>query len=712
MKSLLPFAVLIAIVGSFFSLSADADEIVTLTYHSSPSLSGTYTFLPTGLLSNQDLPSAPFSGTLSGTVVVDKTTLDENQNGYSDFPLYSSFQLVGTGGTNVTMYSTYQVLIGDGQGSCAGYENNICLTTSNGVITGATVSLFGQSYHSYLSALSIGTQGESENYEFGSTYGGCEDYLDSGPPGTIYTGPMISPCSVQASSSLAGTWTVTIQQTGTYATVFNFDGTDGTDPVYLIKGNNGDIYGTACEGGLYGGGTLFESIPNGTVSVVANFGGNGAGCPLTVVQAPNGTFYGTTASGGSDNDGTIFKVTSAGSLTRLFSFSGTNGSDPNSLSDGAGGLLYGTTCAGGAAGDGTVFTITTGGKLTTLADFGSYGAGCPETVLQATDGNYYGVTKNGGANNIGTLFKVTPSGTLTQFHSFTYSDGEYPSGLIQAANGTLYGVTCNGGTYNGGTLYSLTTNGTLTTIANFGNQNGTCPSSILQGADGNFYGTSGGGGNNTGSIYEATPSGVLSLISSFPANAFNSSLHAMVQGTDGVLYGATQSGGTYGDGTLYSATIGPPPSVPTVTPSLTGTLGSDGYYVTPVTVSWTVTGYPVPTTSGCGTETSGDTTGTPSTCTASNSQGSVSQTVIVKQDTVPPAVTITSPRKATSYAMNEVVKARYSCSDATSGVASCVGTVPNGTKVPTSAAGKFTFTVTGTDVAGNKTTKTVNYSVN
>jgi len=57
------------------------------------------------------------------------------------------------------------------------------------------------------------------------------------------------------------------------------------------------------------------------------------------------------------------------------------------------------------------------------------------------------------------------------------------------------------------------------------------------------------------------------------------------------------------------------------------------------------------------------------------------------------------------------VKAKFKCSDKQSGIDTCVGTVPNGSPIDTSTVGPHTFSVTGTDVAGNVTTVTRHYTV-
>jgi len=67
-----------------------------------------------------------------------------------------------------------------------------------------------------------------------------------------------------------------------------------------------------------------------------------------------------------------------------------------------------------------------------------------------------------------------------------------------------------------------------------------------------------------------------------------------------------------------------------------------------------------------------------------------------------------------SFKQHKVAKANYKCAEQNknhdSGIASCVGDVPKGSPIDTSTLGDHTFTVTGTDVAGNVTTKTVHYS--
>ena len=87
------------------------------------------------------------------------------------------------------------------------------------------------------------------------------------------------------------------------------------------------------------------------------------------------------------------------------------------------------------------------------------------------------------------------------------------------------------------------------------------------------------------------------------------------------------------------------------------------------------------------------------------------QTVTFNVDATPPVITLTTPSNGASYLLNAAVTASFSCSDALAGVFSCDGTVANGASVDTSSVGFHSFTVSASDVAGNTTTKSVQYNV-
>lgn len=81
-----------------------------------------------------------------------------------------------------------------------------------------------------------------------------------------------------------------------------------------------------------------------------------------------------------------------------------------------------------------------------------------------------------------------------------------------------------------------------------------------------------------------------------------------------------------------------------------------------------------------------------------------------KVDKRAPTISMSSPT-ATTYHLSQLVTAQYSCSDSGSGVATCAGTVANGSPIDTSSTGTKSFSVTSTDNVGNGSSQTVTYTV-
>jgi len=280
----------------------------------------------------------------------------------------------------------------------------------------------------------------------------------------------------------------------TFKIILNFNGTDGANPdnMTLVRGNDGNLYGTADFGGTFSEGTVFKLTPAGNLTTLYNFcqqpnctDGSNPVSGLTL--GVDGNFYGTTITGGTSSEGTIFKITPKGVLTTLHSFTGADGALPTSaLVEGRDGNLYGTASAGGnytacpgfaQAGCGSVFAITPNGTFTLLHLFDLNDGATPEAALiQAADGNFYGTTFQGGAAGYGTVFKISSSGTLTTLHSFTGNDGEYPGGvLLEVKRGIFYGTAGFGGVNGYGTIFKMTSTGVLTTLHNFTLSDGYVP---------------------------------------------------------------------------------------------------------------------------------------------------------------------------------------------------------------------------------------------
>lgn len=155
----------------------------------------------------------------------------------------------------------------------------------------------------------------------------------------------------------------------------------------------------------------------------------------------------------------------------------------------------------------------------------------------------------------------------------------------------------------------------------------------------------------------------------------------------------------------------PPTAAPTQSPAANGA----GWNNTDVTVNWNWTD----NAGGSGIDSanctilspsSGEGTLTLNANCKDNAGNTGSASYTVKVDTTAPSITITSPT-ATSYLLNQVVAANFSCSDGGSGVASCVGTVASGANINTGSGGTKTFTVNATDNVGNTSTVSVNYNV-
>jgi PKD domain/WD40-like Beta Propeller Repeat/Dipeptidyl peptidase IV (DPP IV) N-terminal region len=82
-------------------------------------------------------------------------------------------------------------------------------------------------------------------------------------------------------------------------------------------------------------------------------------------------------------------------------------------------------------------------------------------------------------------------------------------------------------------------------------------------------------------------------------------------------------------------------------------------------------------------------------------------------DTTAPSIVVSAPENGRAYALGASVVADYSCSDEAggSGVASCLGTVADGAAIDTSTAGSHSFAVVATDLAGNRASTSVAYTV-
>lgn len=260
---------------------------------------------------------------------------------------------------------------------------------------------------------------------------------------------------------------------------------DGALPLAQVTfDQSGNLYGTTYEGGNYTSncyygddycGAVFELTPsNGvwTESVPWLFtGGNDGGVPeagLTLDAA--GNLYGTTFEGGVGGGGVVFQLTPYGSgwiNNTLYPFScGNGGSELRStpIFDPAGNL-YATTDYGCYYGwDGTVFELTPTGSGWALTELyvlmGSNSIGPMSGLTSDSAGNLYGTSAASGNTEGGLVYELSPSSNgwiYTPLHQFYGSDGYYPfGGVTLDAQGNLYGTASNGGAYGYGVVWEIT----------------------------------------------------------------------------------------------------------------------------------------------------------------------------------------------------------------------------------------------------------------
>jgi uncharacterized repeat protein (TIGR03803 family) len=352
---------------------------------------------------------------------------------------------------------------------------------------------------------------------------------------------------------------------GGFNLLYSFSGgTDGAFPYgRLVQGTNGNFYGTAQEGGIYGDGTVFRMTTAGTFTSLYSYtGGIDGGLPYAgLIQAADGNFYGTTYEDGAYSFGTIFKVTSGGALTTLYAFTGgSDGSLPYAgLVQGSDGRLYGTTITGGASSDGTVFGVTTNGTLQTLVSFTGVNGSSPQAgLVQGSDGNWYGTTWGGGTNGYGTIFRVTTNGALTTLLSFNNTNGANPAGaLMQGTDGNLYGTTSSGGPGGVGSVFRIATNGVLTTLMWFDGLNGAAPQgTLVQASNGHFYGTTPFGGTG----FNPTAGGGYGIVFQLTVPIFTNSSFAAAAAIGGLPYSSAISNQTTappGDTLSFAKAAGP-----------------------------------------------------------------------------------------------------------------------------------------------------------
>jgi uncharacterized repeat protein (TIGR03803 family) len=397
--------------------------------------------------------------------------------------------------------------------------------------------------------------------------------------------------------------------------LYSFQGgtNDGMLPVGgLVADANGNLYGTAAEGGGYTDcspfgqtcGVVFELSPDSdgtwTETLLHVFTGHSdGGEPLAGLAIDSqGNLYGTTAVGGTYSLGTVFELSpnSEGGWTEtvLHSFAGgLDGAYPQSTPTVTNGVIYGMTYAGGGnscigalSGCGVIYQLTQGTSGWTesvLYRFANASDGAFPYANLVLDprGNLYGTTTQGGylsgncaPYGCGNVFQLRHTGSgwaLNTLYSFTYdSDGTAPfGGVLFDKAGNMYGTTSGGGSGFGGTAFELVYSGKGTwsfqLLYSFGGSNGSSPESALVARGNEFFGTTYSGGTGSGCFF-GSPCGTVFMLTQTTKGWAETVLHSFSNNGDGTnpesgviigknaLYGAAYSGGAHGEGAVYTIT--------------------------------------------------------------------------------------------------------------------------------------------------------------
>lgn len=149
---------------------------------------------------------------------------------------------------------------------------------------------------------------------------------------------------------------------------------------------------------------------------------------------------------------------------------------------------------------------------------------------------------------------------------------------------------------------------------------------------------------------------------------------------------------------------------PVVAPVVNGTLGTNAWYRSNVSVDWSTTDADGDSlsTSGCGpTAVTSDTSGASFTCTAIARGRRVRQTATVKRDATPPTLAASATSAGAPYAAGATapddVQIRFTCADALSGVAPGAGSLPVQTMTAEGETPQVSSPGTCADNAGNTT---------
>lgn len=337
-------------------------------------------------------------------------------------------------------------------------------------------------------------------YSFCATGGPCDD--GQYPTGVIQGSDGSFYGTTESGGKFNSGTIFQISPSGAFKLLYTFcslaNCADGGIPLFPpMQGSDGNLYGGTNAGGNDGG-EVYELTLEGTFKVLQSFCYPfSARCyagayPTRLVQDADGNLFGTAANGGSYNSGTVFEIASTGKFIGLHRFTYSGGVAATwGLTLASDGNLYGVATDdanfASATGNnvpniyGIIFQITPGGEFTTLASFYDAPIG---PLFQGTDGNLYGTTDEGGPGDsgygYGTVFKLSiGSSPLVKTVPLAGKVGQsiiiLGNGLTGSTSVTFNGVaaafTVESDTYFKATVPTGATTGTVSVVTPSGTLN-------------------------------------------------------------------------------------------------------------------------------------------------------------------------------------------------------------------------------------------------
>ena len=200
---------------------------------------------------------------------------------------------------------------------------------------------------------------------------------------------------------------------GKLTVLHTFSGPDGDLPEHgVVRDKAGNLYGVTAFGGDSDEGTVYKIAKDGTFTTLYHFTGGDDGGFLYGGLAidKDGNLYGSADDGGTDGYGTVFKLAPDSALTVLYNFTGgTDGRNPEGDMLLNGKSLYSTATGGGdpGCGCGVIYEVTAKAKEKVLEAFTATSGNEYSAGLTLSKGVFYGTTQNGANDDNGVVFSLT-----------------------------------------------------------------------------------------------------------------------------------------------------------------------------------------------------------------------------------------------------------------------------------------------------------------